>query len=486
MRIEKRISISNYPPILELLAKYMEGKDTHNEDKKKEENDSAFEYLQILLPAQLSKEELDDYLIEEIFNQYKKKQEVVFFVQHKHLEAFLFSDEFEISTKPGTRFEPFGQKPPSIEKIIVKINASDMDDFKEKFKRSKLRFLAKDGEKTADPVISFIEGELSVNGISYFKIRNMWYELKSDYFAVLHEDFKAVIKNALIKKNSEGWLPELWRGSVESDTARDSEKQDKKPRKKDEEVYNRTYMKTPYGAENGYLVFDQVLPENIEPCDILKYTDDTVYLYHVKENFGVPTRVVCSQMLNAARVIRRSLSTSQPQNYLQRLWITATRPPQKSKKPSQYKEDVRAQMRYFRDETEFVNIFRGDRKIVFVYAYVPEADKSFLHEMEKFRVTSDCLTVPKGKDKEKLFQMLIKLNYLDSCGRLTGKFVFGTQKSFKLEGEFKRNSGAVFKQLCKYRPCSKSTLAKIEIVHLAKNLRDLNFEFKICEIVREN
>ena len=100
--------------------------------------------------------------------------------------------------------------------------------------------------------------------------------------------------------------------------------QDKEGEK--EENYNRSYSYKkanggkPFGPGSGYLVLDQILPQNIELGDIIKYTKDTTYIYHVKEELGQETRVVLSQVLNAAKELRSALSTNQPQDFLQMMW----------------------------------------------------------------------------------------------------------------------------------------------------------------------
>lgn len=248
----------------------------------------------------------------------------------------------------------------------------------------------------------------------------------------------------------------------------------------DEKTYSRAYLDpTSYGPENGYLVFDQICPDNIEPCDILKYTADAVYLYHVKEEFGQHTRDACSQIINSAKMIRSALSTHQPQNYLQKLWEKATT---LRKDPSEWLKSAKSQLDGL-GEKKFLNIFRN-RKVVFVYAHLPAANKSLVDESK----TKSCLAPEDLRSTEpaKLFAHLIESGYLDSHGRLTGKFHSIKKEKFKLTGGFESESEAVFKQLRAFRSISKSTLAKIELLQLAQNLRALNFEFRIVEIPRSN
>lgn len=603
LRIEKKIPLEDYPPILDLFARYVEGEKTYNSEGCEESPDPLFEFLHFLQPAERFKAVLDQYLIRHIYRTHKKGQKQLVYVRHKLLEDFLFSTQFEI--KVGKTFKPFGSRPPELEAIIEKLDASDEQDFVEKAKLCKLRFCDKDEHNQVGYLVDFFEGEVRLSsGDTYFKVRGMWYKLTADYLGLVHDDFKTVLKHSLIPEGGAGWLPRPWKGNAkggkvtedgvkaklvsstgirkfmrdlksltvcyvegtkvmqdklvgevlknkavakhkdaiekilkkgfsdqkikdacgeEADEVIEALKMKRKvlqeatgkptfvlnpfpyPMKsraelkgkyeafvsfleelyaesestEDEESYNRAYLLPPYGQANGYLVFDQICPDNIEPCDVLRYTDDTVYLYHVKEEFGQHTRDACSQIMNSAKMIRSALSTHQPQNYLQKLWEKATT---LGKDPSDWLKSVKAQIDKL-GEQPFLNIFRN-RKVVFVYAYLPGANKSLADEAKvKSCLTPDDLKV---RNPGKVFSMLIALGYLDSHGRLTGKFHSTKKDNFKLTGEFALISEAVFKQLDAFRSISKSTLAKIELLQLALNLRALNFEFRIAEIPRSN
>ncbi len=603
LRIEKKIPLEEYPFILDLFAQYVDGKKTYDTKGCEEIADPLFEFLHFLQPAELVKGRLDVCLIRQVYRAHQKGQKQLVYVRHKLLEDFLFSTEFEL--KVDMNFQPFGSRPPQIEAIIDELDTSDEKKFIEQAKACKLRFYGKDHQRHETSLVDCLEGEVRFsNGDTYFKVRGMWYKLAADYLGLIHEDFKTVLKNALISKDAEGWLPRPWRGNkrggkvtqddvkvklvsakgirkfmtalkdltvcyvdgtsvnqkklvgeilkipavskhknaiekilankfsdkkiikVCGEEGNEVLKALKKKRKvvqenssketyvlnpfpypmeespeldgkydafvtfleglynesentEDEETYNRAYLSQPYGHTNGYLVFDQVCPDFIEPCDVLRYTADTVYLYHVKEDFGQHTRDACSQIINSAKMIRSALSTHQSENYLQKLWKKATT---LGEKPSDWLKNVKAQIEKL-GEKVFLNIFRN-RKVVFVYAYLPDVNKSLADESK----TKSCLAPEDLKVKEpiKLFAMLIKLGYLDAHGRLTGKFHSIKKDNFKLTEEFAASSEAVFKQLDAFRSVSKSTLAKIELLQLAQNLRALNFEFGIVEIPRAN
>ncbi|XP_072157579.1 uncharacterized protein [Bemisia tabaci] len=96
----------------------------------------------------------------------------------------------------------------------------------------------------------------------------------------------------------------------------------KRKKREVEGIYNQSYL-----YEKGFIVLDTILPLGIESCDLIKYDDNSVYLYHVKKTLGQSTREACSQILNAAEMIRGAITLSQgseSSNYLERLWREIT------------------------------------------------------------------------------------------------------------------------------------------------------------------
>ncbi len=248
--------------------------------------------------------------------------------------------------------------------------------------------------------------------------------------------------------------------------------------KEDEAAYNRSYLYDkmnngkPFGPKEGYLVFDQVLPNNIESCDIARYTPKKVQLIHVKEDLGQHTRDVCSQILNAAKMVRASLSAHQPKDYLQMLWDASVG----LEKREGWRGMVQTQMKAL-GWHNFLKIFT-ERKIVFVYAFLARKGVSLHSET----VIPSSLS-PSDLDDKAHFTALKQNGYLDTRDRLTGKFYETSQKTFQLEG-FETSSLEIYKKLNRFKSVTDSTLAKLELIHLARELEALNFEFEICEISR--
>ncbi len=260
-----------------------------------------------------------------------------------------------------------------------------------------------------------------------------------------------------------------------------------------EEDYNRSYLYDKinngkcFGPDEGWLVLDQICPNNVEPCDIIRYTKDETLLFHVKEKLGQSTRDVCSQIINAAENIRSALSVNQELDYLKMLWneVSAGQKEKRSKK-SDFLKKVQNQALHLKEEN-FLKIFRN-RKLVFVYALL-EKESQQLHQEAKlvtYLSSQDLKSIKLIEDQthDELFEALINEKYLDSRGRLTGLFYATTQPRFSIKG-FNDQKDAILECLSQYKSKSQSTLAKLELIRLAQELRSLGFEFKICQIKRK-
>lgn len=451
LRFGKRLCIQDYPDILDLLAKFVEGKPTNDKNGEAETVDPRFAFLHFLQPARSSKQQLDRLLIKNIYSRRCKGQEQVVDVRHKNLEAYLFSNSFQIKFG-SSKYQEIGSSPPTLKSILEKIGTRDEDAFKKDLKEGKLRFTDETLNKYKEKIIDCIEGPLHDSYETYFKIRKMWYFLEADYLGLLCEDFKKLITNNLIAPHEDGQLLRPWKGNCDGEA---------------EAVYCRSYLDISDANDEGYLVFDQITPDYIEPCDILKYTEDTVYLYHVKEEFGQNTRDAASQILNSATMIRGVLTLNcQLPNYLQKLWNLATKESEKD-----WRQELKHRLESL-GENQFYDLFLH-RKIVFVYAYLPDPQDSFSNSLNRKLIA------------EPHIRELINADFLDANQNITGKFYSATKnffsQSLRSKGVTIKTWNQIHSQL-EPEKFSKSTLAKIELVQLAQNLRELNFDFKICEI----
>ncbi|KAK7590249.1 hypothetical protein V9T40_001862 [Parthenolecanium corni] len=436
----------------------------------KQTPDPLFEFLHFLKPASSTKEELDNQLVEKIFSQWTNENEPLGVIRHKILEDFLYSNSFEIKIGSSV-YKNIGSKPPEMKKIIKRIieiiGAQDIDAFQEALQKGKLKFIDQASQEQEESIIDCIEARIEFNGDTHFKIKKMWYIIEANHMALLREDFKELLNHHLIRKLDDiGQLPKPWKGYKPPGG---------KYKLDSEAVYCRSYWDNtevwdePEVSNEGYLVFDQILPRKIEPCDILKYNKDTVYLYHVKETFGQATRDACSQLLNSAAMIRGALTLKfQPSKFLDELWVEAT----KANFTKDWEIKLRSRLESLGKE-KFIDIFRK-RKIIFVYAYLPGRKNGPLSEM---------LKLTEKRIAENIVKKLKESDDIDEYERPTKEFYSKTYEQFSIEGENEDTVEMIFNQLNAFK-FTDSTIGKIELVRLAQNLHELDFDFKICEITR--
>ena len=621
MRVMRPLLLEHYPSMLSLFSQCFAGQVTYDPEGVQEVVDPQFEFLHFLQPAQIASKRLDQQLARHVLACYQAGKEQNFSFRDKNLQDYLSSTGFEILSANSSRYVQLPKRPPTLDEIVEYVADSDPEALKgeEPFLKAleggKLRYNIQGGA-TSKPrsLIQCMEGEVRYAGQSYFKVRNMWYQLTADYDKLLYADYVALLKQTLIRPDHEAQLPLLWIGNKRQGYLTQSAVQEKLdikagirafmdrlkktevsyiekngsvnqkrlvgellknklvlanesaintvlqsgtfsekaavehfgeggkkifgllkekrpilkdgkqkyvlnpflyPLKKepflegskyeeftlfleemctisenveDEEVYNRSYLYNaqdpkalPHGPETGFLVFDQILPKNIEPCDVIKYTKETVYLYAVKEKFGQSTREACSQIVNAAKEFRSALSMHHSDNYLEQMWKEAH-----PEKPKGWFETVVTQLDHLGKEA-FLDIFY-QRKIVFVYAFLESPGHSLHDEVKRpSAVSLDGLVLPDSTvNNEKLFQMLQKKGFLDERRRLTGTFFASSQKTFLLDGEYAPYSKEVYTLLKTFAPASESTIAKLELLRLQQELRSLNFELKICEIKQKD
>ncbi|MCH9626435.1 MAG: hypothetical protein S4CHLAM2_00570 [Chlamydiales bacterium] len=608
LRIEKRIPLDAYAQVIALFSEYMRGETTFTADGKEEEGDAGFEFLHYVQPYRGEASHLNRALIAKVFKAYCEGRAQAVRLLHKHLDDFLRSPTYSILFKERSNYHALPARAPTIEALLDFLESQYEEGFENEaafiamLNQSKLRFQAPDQTTVECGLVECLEGELRTSeGESYFKTAGHWYQLSVDYLALVHEDFKTLLKSSLIKKGEKGSLPLKWAGNQNSGkftmsllieklkiqkgqqkinadlnkarvfyltasgevrqsclvgeilTVKIVKKHQKaintllktgkctraqlkmaigtagankvwpeliKKRSIFREKANERFVVNPFlplgfsvtkkkelvalleehcttfytqGAEteeaysreylerDDYLVFDRICPDHIEPFDVAYFPGQDVayfpgqiaYLYHIKENFGQPTREACSQVLNAAKEFRAALSLRQTENYVDKMYQKGITTDSKEK----WRQKVRAQLNHLQKKG-FEALFY-EREIVFVYAYLEKESQSLYDESE----TPVCLTpahldLGSKKKNTEAFQALLKEGYIDHRGRLTGKFFASSQKRFSLDEE-------IYQKLRPFKSKSDSTLAKLELLQLAKELHSLGFKLKICPITRK-
>lgn len=138
-----------------------------------------------------------------------------------------------------------------------------------------------------------ITSEILYNNRPYFKIDNVWYEVKNDFISHINTICIDYYKKYEFTDTS--ILKQWSQGVVEGD-------------------YNAYYR-----GSKGFYVFDKLLNDNIEMCDLL-YIDDVtrkIYLFHVKDGFDAKMRDLYNQIILSSQRLTSDIKNSKQSEYLE-------------------------------------------------------------------------------------------------------------------------------------------------------------------------
>jgi uncharacterized protein (TIGR04141 family) len=209
---------------------------------------------------------------------------------------------------------------------------------------------------TQGGLIDHLLGDVPYDGKRYFFIDAAWYLIRDTFIERLNEHCDSYIQSHYMDGLDRPWADTL---PTEND-------------------YNSQYI-----GSNNTLVLDKIIPENIEPCDILRWDDHTLYLYHVKAGFINTLRDLCAQIFIAATRIQQDVRT-------EKAFIRKAYRSLKDKIGGEgYFDKVGRQTEQLSEEA-FVDLF--NKKIVYVLAVLDTASvqrdikdmKSFNSNIAKF------------------------------------------------------------------------------------------------------
>ncbi len=587
IRPNRRLNLSKYPQLLDFLSPIAKG------TSEEYPPDMRFEFLHFLEAEHELTRTLDNALAKQIWTIFSKGEVQRVSFRHSYLRDFLEADRYLIQVAPQYEYEEIN-RPITLPAILEYLRRAlphlfeTADALTQGLQAARFKFFTKNGvEMSSHSLLDLMEGEVrSDRDHSYFKLRGVWFKVAVDHHALLQDDFRALLKQTVLRRDEPGHLPLPWKGNsqegqltsellkeilgpsedVEAGLAIlqktkvsfvDGEgnvlhkiligeilddplvKREKEPveallsskpqltvadfswlapdeakalmtllqtqrhlmhkkhvinpltygfpllhdllsschkiyleKVETEEMYNRKYLRRP-----DCLVFDQVIPHNIEMFDIAHWHDRTTYLYHVKESFGQSTRDACSQISNGASILRSALSTHGSENHLRLMWNEGI------KGGSPWREDLKRNLVRLGEEP-FLRLFQ-DNRIVFVYAFLEKSTTSIQQEMtKKTFFTPDDFIHSGIRDSKAIYDKLQNLGYLDPKGRLTGKF-YNRSKGANPLGLGSLEFDAIIWQILEPNlSFSKSTLAKFELLKVARDVRLLGFDFKVCEIAR--
>lgn len=223
----------------------------------------------------------------------------------------------------------------AFEKLIRNLKISSFDDAGEL--------------QTYGYFLDHLLGDVLYDEKRYFLIDKVWYLIKNAFIEALNAHCNNFIGKHYIE------IEKSWADSLV-----------------DENAYNSQYI----GAANT-IVLDKITPENIEPCDILRWDQDNLYLYHVKAGFSNTMRDLCSQITIATNRIQQDINTDKA--FIRKIYQTL-----KSKIGGEGYFDKAGNQTENISEDEFVKLF--EKNITYVLAVLDTAtNQRDIKSIEQFK-----------------------------------------------------------------------------------------------------
>jgi len=230
--------------------------------------------------------QLEETRLRLLYNSYLNDLEPDFDFTNKELDKYLNAVYYRICLVDESIDFDFRPTFKDIQKKLKKkdrILCSDVFEFKHSVLKLMIESMDADGKVlTRGTIESHLHGEVDFEGRTYFIIDGEWYRVSSRFIKDLNDELKPLLE--------QHWDDKILTNSFDQ--------------LKREGEYNLSFIGTP-----GTLVFDTVVPENIEACDILKYSTDMVCLIHVKKGFNNMIRDLAAQVLMAAKRLENDINS---------------------------------------------------------------------------------------------------------------------------------------------------------------------------------
>ena len=229
------------------------------------------------------------------------------FCSPNNIEAFYTAESYQLKEKGAEKHEVFATltDKDDIFKTVV-LRAYELYGNNENailFYLRGVRVLCYRGTKvvTSSSFLFHVNAEFHYNHTPIFLIDTKWYRLKDAFVKSLAHTTATIFKTT---KLAAGILEYPWSLKPQSSHLID------------EGDYNMQYDGKP-----GYFVLDTITPEGVELCDIIHYTDNELYLIHVKHSFTARVRELTNQILISARRISEAVA-SKNQAFFDRIYTS--------------------------------------------------------------------------------------------------------------------------------------------------------------------
>lgn len=226
---------------------------------------------------------LETELFRQLWGRYQKGEDfdIDFDLCHKEYDKYLTASKYLVKKNSSKEnfFDAYFEQLDSIDGFFVKLKMledkpSNEDEFESLLRSLKIySFDDEDNELTKGWLVFHLFGDVPLGDKRYFLIDKNWYEVENTFLEDLNSSCFSFIK----ENHKNDLLTKAWNSSD------------------DENAYNKSYFE-----EKDTIVTDKITPENIEPCDVLKWDNENLYLCHVKKGFANTMRDLCSQIFIAA------------------------------------------------------------------------------------------------------------------------------------------------------------------------------------------
>ena len=195
-------------------------------------------------------------------------------------------------------------------------------------------------EVTKAPFITHINCEYRIGQTSFFFLDNRWYQAKGDFIDTINSESKQILKAKFWENHP---LALSW-NSIQTEGA-----------------YNLSYLN-----QQGFIMLDRMLGQNIELCDLLYETETTIYLIHVKAGFDAKLRELTNQILISSSRLSNDLTTNK--DFVREVFQSFQNSPNNI---------------HSFDEHRFLNLF--EKNIEFVLAFCPTGVRNdVINNLEAF------------------------------------------------------------------------------------------------------
>lgn len=297
---------------------------------------------------------LNEELIKVAYDSYVSEESIDFY----HPEVFEYMRSIEVRFNvDGDYLEiPYGYSTGFVTMISSlveedKIDSSTQETFIESLKNCYGGYkVTEDGAFLNEISLDkWIGGEVEFDGNKFFKIDNDWYRYRDGFDDYLNKYFLEFNFDLI----TPDYALEAWDLSALPT----------------EGNYNSEYK-----SIDNFIVTDTKLLNQIEICDLIRISEDNIYLYHVKKGLGRDMRVLSNQIVNASRILKSAIYESD-NDLLKKYFHTVCK---------NYEDDQivykQGDTTILLEEADFIELFKS-KNIVFVFSYSSTSEVSIKDEI---------------------------------------------------------------------------------------------------------